>query len=118
MKYLFAAIALGSFVITSHAQQPENVGADKPEVKLEQKKVVPAVGKTQNANPMDAFVDAFVKFADISVENQLKAAEKPETANRIAAFKKNLHSALLKQGFTKAEALSIVSSTPMPSPWR
>lgn len=118
MKYLSVAIILGSFLITAQAQQSESIGTDNAGTKIEMKKTTPDAGKSQNANPMNQFVDMFTKFADISVENQLKVAEKPETAARIAVFKKNLHSALIKQGFSKTEALSIVNNTPMPSPWR
>jgi hypothetical protein len=40
---------------------------------------------------------------------------KPETAERLASFTKNYYDALVKKGFTKDEALRIVSSVGMPS---
>jgi hypothetical protein len=45
---------------------------------------------------------------------QLKLAERPETAERIASFKKNLFDALRKKGFTAEQSLQIVIATPLP----
>jgi hypothetical protein len=49
------------------------------------------------------------------IEAQLAIAAKPETAARIAAFKSNLYQALLQRGFTNADAMQIVVTTPLPS---
>ena len=43
------------------------------------------------------------------VEGTLKAFEKPETIERLARFSRRYYDALLKQGFTKEEALHIVA---------
>lgn len=46
---------------------------------------------------------------------QLKLAERPETAERVASFKKNLFDALRKKGFTAEQSLQIVIATPLPA---
>src|SRR5213593_848749 len=45
------------------------------------------------------------------VEGTLKAFEKPETIERLARFARRYYDALIKQGFTKEEALQIVAGT-------
>jgi len=45
----------------------------------------------------------------------LKIAEKPETATRLAVFKKNLYDALIKQGFSKQDAFQIMLQTGVPA---
>ena len=55
------------------------------------------------------------QVSDALIESQLRAGEKPETARRIAIFKKNLVDALVSEGFTRQEAFSIMLVTPPPS---
>ena len=43
------------------------------------------------------------------VEGTIKAFEKPETIERLARFSRRYYDALIKQGFTKQEALQIVA---------
>jgi hypothetical protein len=43
------------------------------------------------------------------IEGTLKALEKPETVDRLARFAKRYYDALIKQGFSKEEALQIVA---------
>lgn len=65
--------------------------------------------------PSGAMAPAMEQMTDAMIESQLKAAERPETARRIAAFKKNLYDALQAQGFTKVEAMAITQATSPPS---
>jgi hypothetical protein len=68
----------------------------------------PAPAKTgvpDEARTVEAVIDA-----------QLRLAERPETAARVAAFKRNLYEALLKKGFTGDQAMQITIATPLPSP--
>lgn len=62
-----------------------------------------------------AMVPMMAKMAEVMVEATLKVAERPETAVRIAAFKKNLYDQLQKQGFSKEEAFTIMLNTAAPS---
>jgi hypothetical protein len=55
------------------------------------------------------------RMTEVQLEAQLKVAERPETAERIATFKKNLFDALRKKGFTAEQSLQITNSTPLPS---
>ena len=64
---------------------------------------------------MGAMVSVIGPMTDAAIEAQLNTAAKPETAARIAIFKKNLYDALLKQGFNGIDAMHIVVTTPMPS---
>ncbi len=45
------------------------------------------------------------------VEGTLKAFEKPETIERLARFSCRYYDALIKQGFTKEEALQILAGS-------
>jgi hypothetical protein len=54
------------------------------------------------------------RTVDAQLNAELKLAERPETAERIASFKKNLFDALRKKGFTADESLKIVLATPVP----
>jgi hypothetical protein len=71
--------------------------------------------KQMMENSMGAMAPMLGKMTDAAIEAELVAAEKPETARRIAAFKKNLYDELLRQGFSKERAFAIVLSTPLPS---
>lgn len=64
---------------------------------------------------MGSMVPMMAKMTEATVEAQLRIAEKPETAARIAPFKHNLDLELQKQGFTPTQALQITLNTPLPS---
>lgn len=67
------------------------------------------------AQMMEPMLPMMSRMMEATIEGQLKAAEKPETAKRIARFKRQLYEALLSQGFAKDEALQLVIHTPPPS---
>lgn len=48
------------------------------------------------------------------VEGTLKAFERPETIDRLARFARLYYEALIRQGFTKEEALQIVAGAGIP----
>jgi hypothetical protein len=58
------------------------------------------------------------RTVEAQLNAQLKTAERPETAERIASFKKNLFDALRKKGFTAEQSLQIVVATPVPGQGR
>jgi hypothetical protein len=78
------------------------------------KKPSPEDMKQMMESSMGAMGPVMGKMTEATIEAQLVVAEKPETARRIAVFKKNLYDARL-QRFTKERAFSIVLSTPLPS---
>ena len=54
-------------------------------------------------------------MTEAAIEAQLNVAAKPETAERIATFKRNLYESLLKKGFNGLDAMQMVINTPLPS---
>lgn len=64
---------------------------------------------------LGAMTAAMGPMTEAVIEAQLNSAARPETAERLAAFKKNLYDALLKKGFKPQEALQIVLVTSPPS---
>jgi hypothetical protein len=80
------------------------------------KKPSPDEMRTMMESSMGMMVPMMGKMAEISIEVQLNAAEKPDTARRVAVFKKNLYDALLQQGFSKDQAFTIMLNTPLPAP--
>ena len=63
---------------------------------------------------MGSMVPMMGKMTEVMIDAQLNAAARPETAERMAAFKKNLYDALLKKGFTQDQALQITVATALP----
>jgi len=55
------------------------------------------------------------RTTEAQLNAQLRVAERPETAERVASFKKNLFDALRKKGFTAEQAMQVVVSTPLPT---
>jgi hypothetical protein len=64
---------------------------------------------------MGAVVPMMAKMTDAMLEVILKKGEEPSTAQRIARFKRNLYEALLKEGFSKQQALLIAASSSIPA---
>jgi hypothetical protein len=64
---------------------------------------------------MGAMVPMMGRMTEVMIEAQLKLAERPETAERIAIFKRNLFEALQKKGFSPEQALQITLSTALPA---
>ena len=73
----------------------------------------------QMQSMMDASVVSalpmMARVAEVQMETQVKFAARPETAERIATFKKNLFDALRGKGFTAEQAMQITNSTPVPA---
>lgn len=63
---------------------------------------------------MGAMAPAMGAMAGAMIEAQMSAAARPETAQRLAMFKRNLYEALLKQGFNGPDALQITIATSPP----
>jgi hypothetical protein len=64
---------------------------------------------------LDASVPVKMKATEIAVAAQVSALARPETAEKMARYVKNFQNALIKEGFTKEEALRIVTSMPLPA---
>jgi hypothetical protein len=60
-------------------------------------------------------VPAMGQMTEAMVNAQLSIAARPDTAEKLATFKKNLYDALLKKGFTPEQAIQIVVAANPPS---
>ncbi len=103
-----AALWLACAAPFAFAQAPQPGAQPSPE---QMRQVMQA---TMSAT-MGAMIEAMGPMTQAVIDAQLAAAARPETAERIAAFKKNLYDALVKQGFQPAQALQIVVATAPPS---
>jgi hypothetical protein len=63
---------------------------------------------------LDSSVPVRIKATEIELAAQMSALARPETAEKMARYIKNFQNALLKEGFTKEEALRIITSMPLP----
>ncbi len=64
---------------------------------------------------MVSMLPMLARMTEVQLDTQLKYAARPETAERIATFKKNLFDALRAKGFTAEQAIQITNSTPLPA---
>jgi hypothetical protein len=71
--------------------------------------------KLMMESSMGAVVPMMGKMSELMIEVQLNAAAKPDTAKRIAQFKKNLYDELQKQGFSENQAFLIMQNTSPPA---
>jgi len=88
------------------AQTPDPAASMKPPSPEEMQKSMGTL--------MDGMVPTMGRMTSVVIEAQLAEAEKPETAERIATFKRNLFDALVRKGFTREQALNLTSTTPLP----
>ncbi|MCK6421923.1 MAG: hypothetical protein L6Q73_13605 [Aquabacterium sp.] len=103
MRRLLIAGA-GSLLACAALAQPQQQQPPNPE---QMKQIMQAT--------MGAMVSVMGPMTDAVIDAQVNAAARPETAEKIAAFKKNLYDALLKKGFNAQQALQIVISTAPPA---
>jgi hypothetical protein len=104
MRGIGCAVLVALFVANASAQE-----AVKP-------KPLPAEEMKQAMEAsMGAMAPMMARVAELTLQAQLNVAENPETARKIAAFKRNLFDALQKQGFSRDEAFSIMLATQLPS---
>lgn len=106
MRYLACSLVVALLLAAppGFAQEPSPRRQPTPE---EMQKIMDAT--------MGAMVPVMGRMVEAMIEAQLKLAELPETASRIATFKRNLYEDLVKKGFTKSEALQIIIATGPPS---
>ena len=104
MKKLFITLVLVALATTSSAEE-----------KVQNKKPSPEEMKQMMEMSFGAMVPMMAKMTEVMIEAQLTVAEKPATAARIAAFKKNVYDALIKQGFSKKEAFEVMLNTSVPA---
>lgn len=84
------------------------------QVQLPQKPTPEQMQSMMDAS-MVSMLPMLARMTEVHIETQLKMAERPETAERIATFKKNLFDALRRKGFTAEQSLQILNSTALPT---
>lgn len=99
---LHAVLISALFGLSSlaHAQQPQKPTPEQMQSMMDASAV--------------SMLPMLARISEVQMETQLKLAERPETAERIATFKKNLFDALRKKGFTAEQSLQILNATAMP----
>jgi hypothetical protein len=97
----FAALTLAS--AAALAQQPT------------QQQPAPEQIRAIMQTTMDAMVSMMGPLTEAILEAQLSVAARPETAERLAQFKKNLYDSLINKGFSPADALQITIAGNPPS---
>ena len=96
---VLAALALAPALVHAQGQPPKR---DSTQAQIEQMQAMmgPMMGQMMQS----------------MLEGMLVSLAKPETAERLATFTRNYYDALLRKGFTKAEALEIVTKIGVPMP--
>ena len=92
------AILFLAFAAPSIAQQPTS----KPQIP-DSAMMAGMAGMFNQMGPM------YETMTQAMIEGTLKALERPETVERLARFARRYYDALIKQGFSKEEALQIVA---------
>jgi hypothetical protein len=108
-----ALILLLAAGMTFAAQAQDSTPAPTP-TPTPRRQVSPEDMKQAMESSLGAMVPMMQRMTEGMIEAQLAAAENPETARRVAAFKKNLYDELQKQGFSKRDVLTIVQTTALP----
>jgi hypothetical protein len=104
---LSVVISAAILTLCSCLTQAQNTPQQKQLTPEEMQKLMDAT--------MGAMVPVVGRMTEVMLEAQLKVAEKSETAERVATFKKNLYDALLKKGFTPEQSMQITLTTALPS---
>lgn len=66
----------------------------------QKQQLTPEQTKKLMETTFDAMVPVMKKMSNAMLDAMLEKGEEPETANKIAKFKRNLYEALTKEGFT------------------
>lgn len=110
-KLTLVAAAL-AIALPTYAQQASPDQAHKPPPSPEQ---VQQLMQSSMRATMGTMVEIMGPMTEAALNAQITIAAKPETAERLAVFKKNLFDALVKKGFTQSQALQIVIATNPPT---
>lgn len=101
---LRTVFVLGSAAASLLVARP--LGAQQP--------VRPDSVQAQMQQASQMMIPMMQQMAVVMLEGTLTTLAKPENAERLATFVKNYYDALLKRGFTKEQALQIVTAVGIP----
>ena len=80
----------------------------------QQPTVPDSAAMTQMAGMFNQMGPMYENMTQAMVEGTIKALEKPENIERLARFSRRYYEALVRQGFSKEEALQIVAGAGIP----
>lgn len=104
-------LVLASLLLAQPAlTQQTSTGSQPSRDEQIRKMMQPSMNPSVNANAA-----MMVPAIEAIIEAELNLAAMPETAQRIASFKKNLFDALRKSGFTAEQAFQLTLATSLPS---
>lgn len=112
LRSLISSFLLVACSAAAIAAEPQHSPSGQQQPSPEQMRAM--MQATMQAS-MEAMISAIGPMTQAAIDAQLASAAKPETAERLAAFKRNLFEALTKKGFNAQEALQIVIATSPPN---
>ena len=104
-------IALGVLLASTYSPQPGQANASGETVALEQI-------RQDSSDMQEAFAamgPMFTTMLESMLNGTLDVMAKPETSDRLATFIRNYYDALIAKGFTRHEAMRIVTTTTIPT---
>lgn len=104
---LGVTLLCGALASTAIAQQPTTPATQRDTARVDP--MQQAMGMMSQMGPM------YENMMQAMIDGTLKAMSKPENIDRMAAFTRQYYQALMKQGFTKEEALQIVAGAGIPA---
>ena len=104
---LAAVLLFLALPASSQAQQPEQKPA-MPDSATMAQMAGRMAGMFNQMGPM------YETMTQAMLDGSLKALERPETVDRLARFARRYYEALIRQGFTREEALQIVAGAGIP----
>lgn len=103
MKQLLVAVALVLSLPIARAQEPPRTQPSPDQMR----QIMDAT--------MSAMVPYMSKLMEAMIKTQLNVVSQRESAEKLAMYARNFYDELIKTGFTKQEALQIVTSIAIPT---
>lgn len=102
-------LAIGCLLLFA---RPQRLAAQQPTARPQ---VPDSTAIAQMAGMFNQMGPMYETMMQSMMEGTLKALERPEMVDRLAAFTRHYYEALIRQGFTKDEALQIVAGLGIPA---
>ncbi|HEY6109977.1 MAG TPA: hypothetical protein VIV56_13855, partial [Gemmatimonadales bacterium] len=103
------SLAIGLLLLFA---RPQSLAAQQPTARPQ---VPDSTALAQMAGMFNQMGPMYETMMQAMMEGTLKALERPEMVDRLAAFTRHYYEALIRQGFTKDEALQIVAGLGIPA---
>lgn len=103
------SLAIGLLLLCA---RPQSLAAQQPTARPQ---VPDSTALAQMAGMFNQMGPMYETMMQAMMEGTLKALERPEMVDRLAAFTRHYYEALIRQGFTKDEALQIVAGLGIPA---